>query len=65
MPYISKKKLYDLEKRVFMNALIYYSGGLSHLKMDETANLLWQLYKKELSEEEFDEKMKELEKDSL
>ena len=48
-----------------MNALIYYSGGLSHLKMDETANLLWQLYKKELSEEEFDEKMKELEKDSL
>lgn len=65
MPYIKKNDLYNFEKRTFINALIHYSGALSHLKMDETAQLLWQLHKEEITKEEFDKKMAILEKESL
>lgn len=65
MPYIKKDDLYKLEKRTFMNALIHFSGALSHLKMDATAELLWQLYKGELTQKEFDGKMAILEREAL
>lgn len=57
MPYLNKKQLYNFEKKVFISALIHYSGGLEHTAMDESAQYLWEYYKEEISEKEFDEKM--------
>lgn len=53
MPYMTKQQLYDFEKKAFMTGLAS-SGGLEHTCLDESAELLWKLWKKEITEEEFE-----------
>ena len=48
MPYMSKQQLYDFEKKAFMTGLAS-SGGLEHTCIDESAELLWKLWKKEIT----------------